>query len=314
MEVRLMSAVWPELSYPAWRDTQATLQLWTQIVGKIRLTQTPWLNHGWHVTLYVTSRGLTTSPIPHGARTFEIEFDFLSQQLIINVSDGGRRQIPLEPRTVADFYAEVMRALTELKVPVHINERPCEIPGAIRFSEDRTHGAYEATSAQRFWQALVQIDRVFKQFRTSFIGKASPVHFFWGSFDLAVTRFSGRRAPTFTGKAPGLDARIMQEAYSHEVSSAGFWPGGGGIEYAAFYSYAYPASPDFRTHPIKHGAFNDALGEFILPYDKVRDASDPDTLLLEFLQSTYEAAAETAHWNREELERAPGSPSSLSVS
>jgi hypothetical protein len=301
-----MATVWPELSYPAWRDTQATLQLWTQIVGKIRLTRTPWLNHGWHVTLYVTSRGLTTSPIPHGNRTFEIEFDFLSQQLIINVSDGGSRQLPLKARTVADFYAEVMQALTELQVPVRINELPCEIPGAIRFSDDRTHSTYDGTSAHRCWQALVQIDRVFKQFRASFIGKASPVHFFWGSFDLAVTRFSGRRAPTFTGKVPGLDARIMQEAYSHEVSSAGFWPGGAGMDYAAFYSYAYPAPAQFKDHPIKHGTFNESLGEFILPYDRVRTASDPDTVLLEFLQSTYEAAAETAHWNRAELERAPG--------
>jgi len=306
-----MSTVWPELPYAAWRETQATLQLWTQIVGKIRLSLTPWLNHSWHVALYVTSRGLTTSPIPHGERTFEIQFDFLSAQLIINVSDGATRTLPLRAQTVADFYAQVMATLKELDVPVHIKDLPCEIPNAIRFGEDRTHSAYDASAALRFWQALVQIDRVFKQFRTGFVGKASPVHFFWGSFDLAVTRFSGRRAPAFTGKVPGLNTRVMQEAYSHEVSSAGFWPGGGGIDYAAFYSYAYPTPADFKSYPIKHGTFNEALGEFILPYDDVRKATDPDTMLLQFLQSTYEAAAETAQWNRSELECPLGEPKAV---
>jgi hypothetical protein len=306
-----MSTVWPELPYPAWRDTQATLQLWTQVVGKIRLTQTPWLNHSWHVALYVTSRGLTTSPIPHGDRTFEIQFDFIAQQLIITVSDGATRTFPLRPQAVADFYTQVMTALNELQVPVHIKDLPCEIPNAIRFGEDRTHSAYDAAAALRFWQALVQIDRVFKQFRTGFIGKASPVHFFWGSFDLAVTRFSGRRAPAFSGKVPGLDTRVMQEAYSHEVSSAGFWPGGGGIDYAAFYSYAYPSPAQFKSHAIKHGAFNEALGEFILPYEDVRQAADPDTMLLQFLQSTYEAAAATAQWNRSELECPLGEPKAV---
>jgi hypothetical protein len=307
-EVTTMSTVWPELPYPAWRDTQATLQLWTQIVGKIRLSQTPWLNHSWHVALYLTSRGLTTSPIPHSDRTFEIQFDFIAQQLIINVSDGATRTFPLRPQAVADFYTQVMTALQELNVPVKISAHPCEIPGAIRFTEDRTHEAYSAGSALRFWQALVQIDRVFKQFRTGFVGKASPVHFFWGSFDLAVTRFSGRRAPAFTGKVPGLNPRVMQEAYSHEVSSAGFWPGGGGIDYAAFYSYAYPTPADFKNQPVKHGTFNETLGEFILPYDDVRTAPNPDTMLLEFLQSTYEAAAETARWDRNELGCPLGEP------
>jgi len=306
-----MTTVWPELPYAQWRDTQATLHLWTQIVGKIRLIRTPWLNHSWHATLYVTSRGLTTSPIPHDGRTFEIEFDFLAQQLIINVSDGGTRRIPLQPQTVADFYAAVMTSLQHLNVPVTITELPCEIPGAIRFSEDRQHGAYDGECARRFWQALVQIDRIFKDFRTGFVGKASPVHFFWGSFDLAVTRFSGRKAPTFTGKAPGLDAAVMQEAYSHEVSSAGFWPGGGGIDYAAFYSYAYPTSPQFQSHSVSVGAFNEALGEFILPYEELRKAADPDATLLSFLQSTYEAAAESAQWNRSELERTPGRPKAV---
>jgi hypothetical protein len=298
------STVWPELPYTAWRETCATLQLWTQIVGKIRLAQTPWLNHSWHVTLYVTSRGLTTSPIPHGSRTFEIEFDFVAQALVIEVSDGASRRIPLQPRTVADFYAAVTSALEELGIPVRIRDFPCEIAGAARFSEDRTHSAYDRDYAQRFWKVLVQVDRVFKQFRTGFIGKASPVHFFWGSFDLAVTRFSGRRAPAFTGKAPGLDAAVMQEAYSHEVSSAGFWPGGNGIDYAAFYSYAYPTPAQFKSCPVQpQGAgFNEALGEFLLPYDTVRTAANPDTALLSFLQSTYEAAAESAKWDRAGLE------------
>jgi hypothetical protein len=298
------TTVWPELPYAQWRDTQATLQLWTQIVGKIRLAQTPWLNHSWHVTLYVTSRGLTTSPIPHGGRSFEIEFDFIAQQLVINVSDGDSRTIALEPRTVADFHTAVTTTLNELGIPVRINEYPCEIAGATRFSEDRIHGAYDGEQALRFWRALVQIDRVFKQFRTGFIGKASPVHFFWGSFDLAVTRFSGRRAPSFTGTAPGLDAAVMQEAYSHEVSSAGFWPGGNGIDYAAFYSYAYPTPAQFKNCPVKpHGAsFNDTLGEFLVPYDTVREAADPDAALLSFLQSTYEAAAIAAKWDRTALE------------
>src|SRR5882672_6859808 len=298
------TTVWPELPFAAWRDTQATLQLWTQIVGKIRLTQTPWLNHSWHVTLYVTSRGLTTSPIPHGDRTFEIELDFLAQQLVISVSDGGSRRIALEPRTVANFYAAVMTALAQLNVPVPINEYPCEIAGAMRFSEDRVHSAYDCECAQRFWRVLVQVDRVFKQFRTGFVGKASPVHFFWGSFDLAVTRFSGRRAPVFTGKAPGLDPAVMQEAYSHEVSSAGFWPGGNGVDYAAFYSYAYPTPAQFKSFPVQPegAAFNEALGEYLLPYDTVRTAANPDTALLAFLQSTYEAAAEPAKWDRAALE------------
>jgi hypothetical protein len=276
---------WPELPYGAWRDTCATLQLWTQIVGKIRLTLTPWLNHSWHVTLYVTARGLTTSPIPYDRRAFEMLFDFNS-------------------RTVEDFYGAVMAALGELGISIRINEYPCEIAGAIRFSKDRTHSAYDARYAQRFWRVLVEVDRVMKQFRTGFLGKSSPVHFFWGSFDLAVTRFSGRAAPAFTGKAPGLDAAVMREAYSHEVSSAGFWPGGNGIDYPAFYSYAYPTPPRFKEcEVLPEGAFFSAtLGEFLLPYDKVITAPDPDAALLSFLQSTYEAAAESAGWDRAALE------------
>jgi len=298
------SALWPELPFPDWRATCETLHLWTQIVGKIRLTQSPWVNHSWHVTLYVSPRGLTTSAIPHGGLTFQIEFDFIAHSLVIEVSDGSSRVIPLRARSVADFHAAVMNALTELAIPVRISGCPCEIPNAIPFAQDQLHASYEPEYAHRFWRVLVQADRVFKQFRAGFMGKASPVHFFWGSFDLAVTRFSGRRAPAFVGKAPGLAAEVMQEAYSHEVSSAGFWPGGNGIDYAAFYSYAYPTPPGFKTFPVKPegAAFNETLGEFLLPYNIVRRAANPDATLLAFLQSTYEAAAESAQWNRGELE------------
>jgi hypothetical protein len=305
-----MSTAWPDLPYSAWRDTCATLQLWTQIAGKIRLAQTPWLNHSWHVPLYLTARGLTTSPIPHGSQSFELEFDFVDHTLDIKVSDGGAREITLQPRTVANFYVAVMGALTELGVPVVIDERPCEIPGAIAFSQDQTHASYDPEYAQRFWRALLQIDRVFKAFRTRFLGKSSPVHFFWGSFDLAVTRFSGRRAPPFPSKVPGVSLEVMREAYSHEVSSAGFWPGGGAIDYAAFYSYAYPTPERFKTSSVRPAAasFNDALGEFLLPYDAVRTAADPDATLLDFLQTTYEAAASKANWDRASLECDQGLP------
>lgn len=298
------NAVWPELPYSAWRETCQTLHLWTQIIGKIRLSRTPWLNHSWHVTLYVSSRGLTTSPIPHGADSFQIEFDFTTHTLLIEVSDGASRRIPLRPRSVADFHATVMSALRELGLSVAIRELPCEIAGATPFSEDHAHTSYDREYAHRFWKVLVQVDRVFKQFRAGFVGKASPVHFFWGSFDLAVTRFSGRRAPVFAGKAPGLDPAVMQEAYSHEVSSAGFWPGGGGIDYAAFYSYAYPTPAQFKSCPVmpQGAAFNETLGEFLLPYDVVRTAQDSDAALLAFLQTTYEAAADSAQWDRGALE------------
>jgi hypothetical protein len=301
---------WPDLPWTAWQDTCATLQLWTQIVGKIRLARTPWLNHSWHVPLYLTARGLTTSPIPHGDRAFEMAFDLVAHRLDITASDGSGRQIALEPRTVADFHAAVMAALVELRLPVEIDPRPCEIPGAIPFDQDHTHATYDADQAQRFWRALLQIHRVLEQFRTGFIGKCSPVHFFWGSFDIAVTRFSGRTAPPHPGVAPGLANAVMREAYSHEVSSAGFWPGGGGIDHAAFYSYAYPTPEGFGSSPVRPAAafFDKALGEFLLPYDAVRTAPDPDAALLSFLQSTYDAAAETGGWDRGALECAPGRP------
>lgn len=295
---------WPALPYSAWRETYATLHLWTQIVGKIRLSQTPWLNHSWHVALYVTVRGLTTSPIPYGERAFQIDFDFLDHMLCIETSDGARRRMQLRAQSVADFYVEIMATLAYLGIAVRIHERPNELPDAIRFSEDWVHAAYDPDYAQRFWRVLLQADRVLKIFRTGFIGKCSPVHFFWGSFDLAVTRFSGRRAPLHPGGVPNLPDAVVREAYSHEVSSAGFWPGGGAIDYPAFYSYAYPAPPGFDSSPVRpeSGFFSEALQEFILPYEAVRTADDPDAMLLAFLQSTYEAAANSGKWGRAALE------------
>jgi uncharacterized protein DUF5996 len=306
----ITEAQWPELPTAEWRDTCATLQLWTQIVGKIRLVRTPWLNHSWHVTLYVTVRGLTTSPIPNGERSFQIDFDFLDHVLRLSTSDGVVRQLPLVAQSVASFYAAVMAALKELGIEVTIDEMPNELPDPIRFSEDSKHASYDPDAVRRFYRILVNCDRVFKQFRTGFIGKASPVHFFWGSFDLAVTRFSGRRAPRHPGGVPHLPDAVAQEAYSHEVSSAGFWPGGGAVDYPAFYSYAYPEPAGFRTTKVCPAAafFSEALGEFILPYNAVRTAADPDKTLLDFLQSTYEAAAVLAKWDRDALECALGRP------
>jgi hypothetical protein len=305
-----MNPIWPELEYEAWQDTRATLQLWTQIVGKIRLMQTPWLNHSWHVPLYVNSKGLTTSAIAHGSRSFEIQFDFIEHVLDITVSDGSARRLVLRPQSVADFYGGVMAALDDLGIAVVINERPCEIADATAFSQDRIHTAYDPEFAWRFWQVLLQSDCVLKKFRTGFLGKCSPVHFFWGSFDLAVTRFSGRRAPPFAGKTPGLASAVMREAYSHEVSSAGFWPGGNGTEFPAFYSYAYPTPAGFREFTVQPEAafFSEALGEFLLPYDAVRTAADPEATLLAFLQSTYEAAAHTSGWDRAALDCPHGLP------
>ena len=303
--------LWPELPFGAWAETRATLHLWTQVVGKIRLELTPWLNHSWHVPLYVNARGLTTSPIAYASGSFEMQFDFLDHALDITLSDGRARRLALQPQSVAEFYGAVMAALADLGLDVAINEQPCEIAGATPFSRDRLHAAYDPDYARRFWQVLVQTDRVLKKFRTGFLGKCSPVHFFWGSFDLAVTRFSGRRAPPFPGKTPGVAAEVMREAYSHEVSSAGFWPGGNGIDYPAFYSYTYPSPLGFGAVAVQPAAafFSEALGEFLLPYEAVRTAADPDGALLAFLQSTYEAAAVTANWDRAALECAPGRPS-----
>ena len=300
---------WPELPYAAWKDTRDTLQLWTQIVGKIRLALTPWLNHSWHVTLYVTARGLTTSPIPYAARSFQIDFDFIDHVLWLRTSDGHFRQLMLAPMPVAEFYADVMNALAELGIKVTINTMPNEIADCIPFDQDRTHKSYDRDYANRFWRVLLSANEVLAHFRTAFLGKVSPVHFFWGSFDLAVTRFSGRLAPRHPGGVPNLPDDVAQEAYSHEVSSAGFWPGGGGpVDYPAFYSYAYPAPDGFANARVKpaQAFFSKELGEFLLPYDAVRTASDPDEALMEFLRSTYAAAADLATWDRKALECAVG--------
>jgi hypothetical protein len=306
---RLHAEAWPALPYEAWKDTCTTLHLWAQIVGKIRLAQTPWVNHSWHATLYVTSRGLTTSPIPYRDRVLQIDFDFIDQVLLICTSDGGEGRLPLVPKAVAEFHDELMAALAKLDIQIRIHGSPNEVPDAIPFREDREHAAYDPNYAQRFWRALVQADRVFKQFRTGFLGKVSPVHLFWGSFDLAVTRFSGRPAPLHPGGIPNLPDSVTREAYSHEESSAGFWPGGG-IGYPAFYSYAYPVPEGFATAPVRPEAafFHEGMGEFILPYDAVRDADAPDATLLDFLQTTYEAAANAARWDRAALECPQGLP------
>jgi hypothetical protein len=301
---------WPELPTASWRETYSTLHLWTQIIGKIRLVRAPWLNHSWHVALYVTARGLTTSPIPDGTRSFQVDLDFIDHALRISTSDGATRQFALAGKSVASFYAAVMADLAALGIPTDIDEMPNELPDPVRFSQDKQHASYDPEAVRRFLQILVNVDSVFKQFRTGFLGKASPVHFFWGSFDLAVTRFSGRRAPRHPGGVPHLSDDVACEAYSHEVSSAGFWPGSGAIDYPAFYSYAYPEPAGFRGTRVRPGAafFSETLGEFILPYDAVRTAVAPDQALLEFLQSTYEAAANAAKWDRDALECAPGRP------
>ena len=301
---------WPALPNAAWKDTCATLQLWTQVVGKVRLALTPWLNHSWHVTLRVSARGLATPPIALDSRDLQIEFDFIDHVLWLRTSDGRHRQIMLRPMPVAEFYAAVMQALAGLGIDVRINEMPNEIADAVPFSADRVHAFYDADHVNRFWRVLLRSHAVFSHFRTSFLGKASPVHFFWGSFDLAVTRFSGRRAPPHPGGMPGLPDAVAREAYSHEVSSAGFWPGGGPIEDAAFYSYAYPAPAGFAAASVQpaQAYFSKELGEFILPYEVVRGARDPNAVLMAFLQSTYAAAADLGKWDRAALECDLGAP------
>jgi predicted GNAT family acetyltransferase len=294
---------WPEIPVAAWEATRDTLHMWTQVVGKVRLALEPLVNHWWQTTFYVTSRGLTTSLMPYRGRGVEMEFDFLRHLLDIRTTDGGQRQVRLEPRSVADFYADTMARLAELDVVVEINPLPSEVPVAIRFPQDETHASYDAEYAHRFWLSLVQIKRVLTEFRSRFIGKVSPVHFFWGAFDLAVTRFSGRAAPLHPGGVPNCPDWVTQEGYSHEVSSCGYWPGGAGEGF--FYAYAYPEPDGFRDWPVEpEGASYDAqLGEFLLPYELVRTAEDPDATLLSFLQTTYEAAAELAGWDRPRLER-----------
>lgn len=295
---------WPELPFQDWKDTCATLHMWTQIVGKIRLVQTPWVNHSWHVSLYVTSRGLTTSPIPYGARTFQISFDFIDHMLLIETSDGGVNILSLAPRSVANFYEELLAKLADLNINVKIHTTPNELPNPVPFEKDLEHASYDPEYANRFWRALVQVDRVFKRFRARFIGKCSPVHFFWGSFDLAVTRFSGRKAPAHPGGVPYLPDWVAREAYSHEVSSCGFWPGSEQMPQPIFYAYAYPEPEGFRAATLRPSgaAYNSELGEYVLSYDEVRQSAAPDETLLEFLQSSYEAAADCGSWNRSELE------------
>jgi hypothetical protein len=299
----LKPSAWPALRYEEFRDTLATLHRWAQIVGKIRLVQTPWVNHSWHVPLYLTARGLTTSPIAYGSRIFEIEFDFIDHQLRIQTLEGRTETLRLAPRAVADFYREVFARLNSLGLEISIRTMPNEIPNATPLDQDREHSAYDPEQAGRLWQALA--DRVLKDFRARFIGKCSPVHFFWGGFDLAVTRFSGRLAPPHPGGVPNLPDWVAREAYSHEVSSSGFWPGGDAMPYPVFYAYAYPEPEGFKSASLgPAGARYDAtLGEFILPYEDVRRSPSPDATLLEFLQRSYEAAADLAGWDRRAVER-----------
>ncbi len=298
------SNVWPALPFAEWKDTAITLHMWTQIVGKIRLTLTPWTNHSWHVTLYVTSRGLTTSPIPHGVCTFEIQFDFIDHQLLVDKSDGARRKLELKPQSVADFYRTLMRTLEDLDLPVTINTMPNEIENPVPLDQDEEHHSYDPEYANRFWRVLVQSDRVFKEFRSRFCGKCSPVHFFWGSFDLAVTRFSGRPAPPHPGGVPHLPDAITREAYSQEVSSLGFWPGNAAIPTPVFYSYAYPEPPGFAGAKVQPPEvyYESKLREYILPYDAVRTAEKSDEVLLDFAQSAYDAASKLGKWDRDALE------------
>ncbi len=296
---------WPSLDFARWKDTYATLHMWTQIVGKIRLAQTPWVNHSWQVTLYPTARGLTTLAMPYGTRTFQIDFDFVEHRLLIQTSDGALKTMALQPRSVADFYRELFSKLSQLGLEISIHRTPNEVVDAIPFDQDQVHASYDAEYAGRFGRALLQASRVFNEFRGRFVGKSSPVHFFWGSFDLAVTRFSGRMAPPHPGGAPNCPDRIMRDAYSQEVASCGFWPGNEQLPYPVFYAYAYPVPDGFSAAPVrpKNASYLTALGEFILPYDDVRQAPSPDAMLLDFMQSSYEAAANLGQWDRPRLER-----------
>jgi hypothetical protein len=291
---------WPSLPLDSWKDTYATLHMWTQIVGKVRLSLTPLVNHWWNVPLYVDARGLTTSRIPYGQRAFEIWFDFTRHQLVLETTDGVSKMIPLAPRSVAEFYEEFMAMLRSAGIEVKIWRMPVEVPNPIPFDQDRVHRSYDPKSVEKFWRILLSVDSVFNQFRSGFVGKSSPVHFFWGSFDLAVTRFSGRRAPA----RPGADA-ITREAYSHEASSVGFWPGGGDVKDAAFYSYMAPEPQGFKNARVRPSAarYETRVGEFLLMYDDVRKTESPSSSLLEFCESTYEAGAILGNWDRDALER-----------
>ncbi|MFG1811668.1 DUF5996 family protein [Streptomyces sp. NPDC049040] len=296
---------WPRAPLDEWSATRETLHMWTQIVGKIRMAQAPMLNHWWQVPLYVSVRGLTTSAVPYDGGIFEIEFDFGDHQLHIRSSDGRERRVALEPKSVADFYQETLAALESLGIDVALWPTPVEVEPVTPFPEDTAHASYQPGHAHRFWEQLTCAQRVLTDFRSRFIGKVSPVHFFWGAMDLAVTRFSGRPAPPHPGGAPNLADRVMVEAYSHEVSSCGFWPGGSAE--GSFYSYAYPEPEGYARHPVRPAAaaYSAEAGEFLLPYEAVRTADDPDRALTDFLQSTYEAAAEAARWDRDALELHP---------
>jgi hypothetical protein len=295
---------WPALPFAEWKETCTTLHMWVQIVGKVRLALAPWTNHSWHVTLYLTARGLSTSPIPHGTRVFQIDFDFVDHKLLIATAEGETRAIDLKPQSVAEFYQATMSILRELDLPVSINTTPNEIPNPIPFERDEVHRAYDPEYANRFWRVLLQTDRVFKEFRSRFCGKCSPVHFFWGAPDLAVTRFSGRPAPPHPGGIPNMPDAITREAYSQEVSSLGFWPGSDAMPEAIFYSYAYPEPKGFSEASVKPAAvsYNAQLKEFVLPYDVVRTAESPDAAILDFAQSTYDAASTLGNWDRAALE------------
>ena len=296
---------WPALPLERWRATADTLHMWMQIVGKVRLARTPWLNHSWHATLYPTASGLTTSLVPHDSESFEIEFDFVQHPLHVRSTGGRHGYIPLEPQSVAVFHQRLMRLLDDLRLGVQIHMEPNEVAEPVRFDRDEIHRSYDADYAARFWQVLVEASRVFGLFRSRYLGKCSPVHFFWGAPDLAVTRFSGRTAPPHPGGVPHLPDRVVRDAYSHEVSSCGFWYGGGPVPHPVFYSYAYPEPDGYAEAGIRPAgaSYNAALREFVLPYDAVREAHSPDDALLEFLQSTYEAAADLGRWDRPSLER-----------
>lgn len=297
--------MWPALLVDEWTDTRNTLHMWTQIVGKIRLAQAPMVNHWWHVPLYVSPRGLTTSPIPHDGGLFDIDFDFVDHQLHLRSSDGGGRDIALEPKSVAAFYAETMEAMRELGLEVKIHPVPTEVERAVPFADDHEYNSYSPDHVHRFWRQLVVADRVMNRFRSSFIGKQSPVHFFWGAMDMAYTRFSGRTAPRHPGGVPNCPDWVMYEGYSHELYSCGFWPGGSAE--GSFYAYTYPTADGFVDYPVspEEAYYSTDLGEFLLPYDAVRTAPDPEALLLDFLESTYDAAAATLNWDRGALEADP---------
>ncbi len=299
-----MDTEWPSLDYSDWIETCKTLHLWTQIVGKVRLSKEPWTNHSWHSTLYVSSRGLTTSAISNGQKTFSLDFDFINQSLLIESSDGGYLNFPLQAETISQFYNRVMSSLHELRIEAVFDPHPNETPDNLSFPEDFRARIYNPERAYNFWQVLVRVNNVFKEFRSGFVGKCSPVHFFWGSFDLAVTRFSGRRAPLHPGHITHLPDRVVREAYSHEVSSCGFWPGNEAYPHSAFYSYAYPEPTDFSKAEIHSSSafYHPNMREFVLSYDDVRNSKNPSQTLLTFLQSTYDAAATLGLWNRDLLE------------